>query len=354
MGYQTTFRLKKGIDGDFVSWMNNVGKEDLAKAKTIFGATCMTSIDEYSDKKSNIIDKYKIWDSISSALKQYVYLLREDWKINLESRINKDNEISFCGWEYSDGHDCSFESLEDYMAFLMEQIYPIAISRTKGRFEKDNDDFNEKEHQIYEYINEIEDEVWNIMNHIFIERYRNSKDADEDDKDEETKEIDSLVNDATNNEIVTKGRSELCRLMTLEANKLVPEYGIDLIDIVPRQIKYSDELTESVFNRMIKDRNQVAQAYRSLGEGKKAEWLGKLESDKRTIASEAYRKSEEIKGNADAQAAAIYAAAYNKDPEFYAFWKSMESYKTNLKNYPATFSTNMDYFKYLYNSKGKR
>ena len=181
MGYQTTFRLKKGIDGDFVSWMNNVGKEDLAKAKTIFGATCMTSIDEYSDKKSNIIDKYKIWDSISSALKQYVYLLREDWKINLESRINKDNEISFCGWEYSDGHDCSFESLEDYMTFLMEQIYPIAISRTKGRFEKDNDDFNEKEHQIYEYINEIEDEVWNIMNHIFIERYRNSKDADEDD-----------------------------------------------------------------------------------------------------------------------------------------------------------------------------
>ena len=88
MGYQTTFRLKKEIDGDFVSWMKNVGKEDLAKAKTIFGATCMTSIDEYSDKKSNIIDKYKIWDSISSALKQYVYLLREDWKINLESRIN--------------------------------------------------------------------------------------------------------------------------------------------------------------------------------------------------------------------------------------------------------------------------
>ena len=181
-----------------------------------------------------------------------------------------------------------------------------------------------------------------------------AKDTNEDEKDEETKEIDSLVNEATNNEIVTKGRSELCRLMTLEANKLVPEYGIDLIDIVPRQIKYSDELTESVFNRMIKDRNQVAQAYRSLGEGKKAEWLGKLESDKRTIASEAYRKSEEIKGNADAQAAAIYAAAYNKDPEFYAFWKSMESYKTNLKNYPATFSTNMDYFKYLYNSEGKR
>ena len=175
-----------------------------------------------------------------------------------------------------------------------------------------------------------------------------------EEEDEETKEIDNLVNESTANEVVTKGRSELCRLMTVEANKLVPEYGIDLIDIVPRQIKYSDELTESVYNRMIKDRNQVAQAYRSLGEGKKAEWLGRLESDKRTIASEAYRKSEEIKGNADAEAAAIYATAYNKDPEFYAFWKSMESYKNNLKDYPATYSTKIDYFKYLYNADGKK
>ena len=176
--------------------------------------------------------------------------------------------------------------------------------------------------------------------------------TDDQSKDEETKEIESLVNVNTTNESVQKGRNELCKIMTSEANKLVPEYGITLIDIVPRQIKYSDELTESVYNRMIKDRNQVAQAYRSLGEGKKAEWLGKLESDKRTIASEAYRKSEEIKGNADAEAAAIYAAAYNKDPEFYAFWKSMESYKKTLKEYDATYSTNMDYFKYLYSAQG--
>jgi len=177
---------------------------------------------------------------------------------------------------------------------------------------------------------------------------------DDNDDDEETKEIENLVNENTTNDLILRGRSELCKQMTAEANKLVPEYGITLIDIVPRQIKYSDELTESVFNRMIKDRNQVAQAYRSRGEGKKAEWLGKLESDKRTIASEAYKKSEEIKGNADAQAAAIYSNAYNKDPEFYTFWKSMESYKNNLKDYPATYSTNMDYFKYLYSADGKR
>ncbi len=182
----------------------------------------------------------------------------------------------------------------------------------------------------------------------------NERKNTEAEKDEETKEIDKLVNADTVNEVVVKGRSELCRQMTAKAQSEVRGWGIELLDIVPRQVKYSAELNESVYNSMIKDRNQVAQAYRSLGEGKKAEWLGRLENDKRTIASEAYRKSEEIKGAADAEAAAIYAAAYNKDIEFYTFWKSMESYKKNLKDYPATYSTKMDYFNYLYGADGKR
>ncbi len=176
----------------------------------------------------------------------------------------------------------------------------------------------------------------------------------EENTDEDTIEINNLVNADTTNEVVTKGRSELCKQMANKARSEIVGFGIELIDIVPRQVKYSDELNESVYNSMIKDRSQVAQAYRSLGEGKKAEWLGRLESDKRTIASEAYRKSEEIKGNADAEAARIYAEAYNKDPEFYTFWKSMESYKNNMKDYPATLSTKMDYFDYLYSADGKR
>ncbi|MBR1911091.1 MAG: protease modulator HflC [Treponema sp.] len=170
----------------------------------------------------------------------------------------------------------------------------------------------------------------------------------------ETAEIESLVNVNSQNEIVMKGRSKLCEEMVAEARKMVAEYGIELIDIVPRQIKYSDELTDSVYNRMIKERNQVAQAYRSLGEGKKAEWLGKLENEKRTIQSEAYRISEETKGKADAEAAAIYNAAYSQDPAFYEFWKSLESYKQTMDSFDPTFSTNMDYFKYLYNSNGRR
>lgn len=167
-------------------------------------------------------------------------------------------------------------------------------------------------------------------------------------------QIESLINARTTSEIVTKGRRQLSFEMLEEARKMTDEYGIDLIDILPRQIKYSDEMTDSVYNRMIKERNQVAEAYRSKGEGDKAEWLGKLEKDKLTIESEAYRKAEEIKGQADAEAAAIYAEAYDVDKEFYSFWKSLESYKQTFSKFDATFTTDMDYFDYLYSAEGNR
>ncbi|MBO7612327.1 MAG: protease modulator HflC, partial [Treponema sp.] len=85
-----------------------------------------------------------------------------------------------------------------------------------------------------------------------------------------------------------------------------------------------------------------------------AEWLGKLENEKRTIESEAYKVSEETKGKADAEAAAIYAESYSRDPKFYEFWKSLESYKTTMGTFDTTYSTKLDYFKYLYSSNGNR
>jgi membrane protease subunit HflC len=135
---------------------------------------------------------------------------------------------------------------------------------------------------------------------------------------------------------------------------IVPEYGIEVLDIVPRQIKYSEELTDSVYQRMIKERNQIAQAFRSYGEGKKAEWLGKLENEKRSILSSAYAKSETLKGKADAEATKIFADAFGKDPSFFEFWKAMESYKETMPAFKKTLSTDMDYFKYLYNPTGTR
>ncbi|HNY22056.1 MAG TPA: protease modulator HflC [Treponemataceae bacterium] len=154
-------------------------------------------------------------------------------------------------------------------------------------------------------------------------------------------------------ENITRGRAELSNELAAIARTKMPEFGIELIDIVPRQIKYSDELTESVYNRMIKDRNQIAQTFRSTGEGKKAEWMGKLANEKKTILSGAYNKAESIKGAADAEASRIYADSYSRDPEFYAFWKSIETYKTTMPNFDKVLSTDMEFFKYLYSPNGR-
>lgn len=154
-------------------------------------------------------------------------------------------------------------------------------------------------------------------------------------------------------EKIEKGRRKLSSDMLDIVRKITPSYGIEVLDIIPRQIKYSDELTESVYQRMIKERAQIAQAFRSYGEGKKAEWFGKLENEKRSILSESYATSEILKGKADAAATRIYAEAYGKDPSFFEFWKAIESYRKTLPAFSKTLSTSMDYFKYLYSPSGR-
>ena len=165
--------------------------------------------------------------------------------------------------------------------------------------------------------------------------------------------LDQLTQSDISYEGIEKGRDKLSRDMLTAIQGIVPSYGIEVLDIVPRQIKYSDELTESVYQRMIKERNQIAQAFRSYGEGKKAEWFGKLENEKRSILSGAYQKAETAKGKADAEASRIYAEAYGRDPAFFDFWRAVESYRQTLPGFNKTISTDMDYFRYLYGTKGR-
>lgn len=165
--------------------------------------------------------------------------------------------------------------------------------------------------------------------------------------------LDQLTKTSVVFEKVDKGRRKLSGEMLDLVKKIVPSYGIEVLDIIPRQIKYSDELTESVYSRMIKERNQIAQAFRSYGEGKKAEWFGKLENEKRSILSEAYQTAETNKGKADAEATKIFADAYGRDPDFFKFWKAIESYRQTLPNFRKTLSTDMDYFRYLYSPAGR-
>lgn len=152
---------------------------------------------------------------------------------------------------------------------------------------------------------------------------------------------------------VMKGRRQLSSEMYASAARTTPDFGIELIDIVIRQIRYSEDLTESVYNRMVSERNQIAEAYRSFGEGKKQELLGQLEKEKESILSEAYAESETIRGNADAQVISIYADAYNRDREFFRFWRAIESYRKTLPKFSKTLTTDMEYFDFLYNAEGR-
>jgi membrane protease subunit HflC len=167
----------------------------------------------------------------------------------------------------------------------------------------------------------------------------------------EVDQIPLLQND-TGHEPIQRGRRQLAEEILARSRRMVPEYGIELIDVVTRQIRYSDELTQSVYARMIKERNQIAQAFRSDGEGKKAEWMGRMDNERRSILSAAYEKAEIIRGAADAEAAGIYAEAYGRDRSFFDFWRATESYRTIIPNLNKTLSTDMDYFRYLYSPQG--
>jgi len=163
--------------------------------------------------------------------------------------------------------------------------------------------------------------------------------------------IQSSIRPDTNYEPIEKGRRRIAEEILVRSRRLVPEYGIDLIDVVIRQIRYSDDLTPSVYARMIKERNQIAQAIRSEGEGRKAALLGRMDNERMEIRSAAYDRSEAIRGEADAKAARIYAEAYNRDRSFFDFWRAIESYRQTMPKFSKTLTTDMEYFRYLYSPR---
>ena len=175
-----------------------------------------------------------------------------------------------------------------------------------------------------------------------------SKNTEEFNLENAEVDLGSLKTEKVNFPVIKKGRETLADEILAKANSQLGEFGLEVVDIIFKGIKYSDELEHSVFSRMIKERNQIAGTFRSTGDGEKLKILGELENEKRTILSQAYAEAERIKGDADAKAVAIYAESYGKSPEFYSFWKSMEIYKNSLPETEKILSTDMEYFQYLY------
>jgi len=144
------------------------------------------------------------------------------------------------------------------------------------------------------------------------------------------------------------GREEILAGLLKRAQASTPEYGIELIDVQIKRINYVEQVRKRVYERMINERKKVAAKYRSEGEGEQAEILGQMTRELKGITSGALRKALEIRGKADAEAAAIYANAYNQDPDFYAFLRTLEAYKKSLnENGRLVISTDSDFYRYL-------
>ncbi len=150
------------------------------------------------------------------------------------------------------------------------------------------------------------------------------------------------------NDHLTKGREKITREMVADASRLLPEFGIELMDIRIKRINYVESVQQKVFDRMISERKRIAAQYRSEGEGERAAILGQMEREMAKITSEAYRKSQEVRGKADAEATRIYAEAFGKNPRFYELYRTLDFYKSfNNPRSSFVLSTDADIFKYL-------
>ncbi len=151
-------------------------------------------------------------------------------------------------------------------------------------------------------------------------------------------------------EKVELGREKITRAILAEASKAMPEFGMELVDVRIKRINYVERVRKKVYERMISERKRQAAQFRSEGEGKKAEILGQMEKELKSIVSGAYRTAEEIRGKADAEATKIYGEAFNQDAEFYAFFKTLETYKeAAYKNSFVILGTDSDYYRFLKN-----
>ena len=147
---------------------------------------------------------------------------------------------------------------------------------------------------------------------------------------------------------IKTGREKIIKGILEQASPKLKKFGIQVVDVAIKRLNYVEEVQKSVYGRMIAERKQIAQKFRSEGQGEARKIEGNREKELKRITSEAYRTAQVIKGKADAEATMIYAQAYNRDPDFYYFLKSLDVYKETMdKDTSLVLSTDSDFLKYL-------
>ena len=154
-------------------------------------------------------------------------------------------------------------------------------------------------------------------------------------------------------EVVSGERDQLMQVLTTELNQVAQlELGVSVIDVRVKRIDLPPEVSQSVYDRMNTERDIEAREHRAKGQELAVGISADAEKQREVILASAYSDAEKIRGEGDAEAAAIYASAFNKDKEFYKFYRSMDAYKKSFssKSDVLLIDTDSDYFKYMNDS----
>ncbi len=158
----------------------------------------------------------------------------------------------------------------------------------------------------------------------------------------------------TVHEVVSGERDQIMDLMRAKANEDAVKIGVQVLDVRLKRVDLPQEVSESVYRRMEAERKRVANELRSTGAAESEKIRADADRQREVILAEAYRKAERIKGEGDAKATAIYAHAYSPNPEFYAFYRSLEAYRSSFKgkNDLLVLDPSSEFFKYLKSGAG--
>ncbi len=160
----------------------------------------------------------------------------------------------------------------------------------------------------------------------------------------------------TVHDVIAGERDAIMDNLRKRADKEARQIGIQVVDVRLKRVDYSEEISKSVYDRMISERERIAKQLRSEGAAASEKIRADADKQREVIIAEAFRDAQKVKGDGDANAAETYSAAYGKNPEFYAFYRSQEAYKNSFKNKSdvMVLDPNSDFFKYMRSAGGQK
>ena len=168
-------------------------------------------------------------------------------------------------------------------------------------------------------------------------------------------ELKGQIGAKTMKEVISGERALIMQVVTDNAGVKIKDLGIDLIDVRVKKVELPDNVSSDVYRRMSTERQTVAKAFRSRGEETAKQIIANADRQREEILAEAYRKSEQTRGEGDATAAKTYADSFNQDKEFYSFYRSMNAYENSFGNNQdmIVLSPDSDFFKFFKDSGGR-